>query len=569
MKKNFLFAVMAFFMGLIVTSCSQDEIISSKDQTGGGAISIDVNIPVNNPVTRAVPNIPQGYTLRCILQLMKSDGSGAIGDKIVQEVPAGTEKITFTFNAPSEEYKCAFWADYVKPAEGQDLAAADNIYNTADLKAIGYTANAGSEMFNGDVADAFYACSLEPVTGNGALASITLKRPFTKITFKDGQSAYTDYTKITIKDLPAPTGFNVMNGETAGYAGKDTYIDSKISSSELAVENGKWFSAYLFASSNKENLGTGNDIVFELKKDNNETSGELKLNGASITLTENVEVEATVEPKEDSNTSIDVIFPDGMVDPNALAVGDYILKDGTFSKTYSDQAVAIVFALKNNEIIDNSNYGEEKTPIAYAMAFNETTRTVGYKDGDKAELNTFPTEWTESTNKDWTTLDYSGLSHTNSITTTLSNYDSKLFIAGMNTFKQNNAFTKSDNLSDWYIPTARQQLDMFGILLGFNGNDSSPIVPAITKNETFANAYTQSGKGAYSTNKTGLIFMSSTIVTTTGSALTFNLTATTAGSTTLTDYAIMTDTFKQSNMGPVSAVIRPVLTIFEGISKAQ
>lgn len=565
MKKNFLLATMALFMTLFATSCSQEEIISDNDSKGGGTVSVAVNIPVNNPVTRAVPNIPEGYKLRCILQLVKSDDNSNIADgRYVQEVTAGSEKVTFTFNAPSDTYKCLFWADYVK----EDVDA-DNIYTTTDLKAIGYTANAGSEMFNGDVADAFYACSLEPVTGNGALASITLKRPFTKITFKDGQSAYTDYTKITIKDLPAPTGFNVMNGETAGYAGKDAYTDSKISSSELAVESGKWFSAYLFASSNKENLGTDNDIVFELKKADNTSSGELKLNGASITLTENVEVEATVEPKKDGNTSIDVIFPDGMVDPNTLAVGDYILKDGTFSKTYSDQAVAIVFALKNNEIIDNSNYGEEKTPIAYAMAFNETTRTVGYKEGDKAESNTFPTEWTESTNKDWTTLDYSGLSHTNSITTTLSDYASKLFIAGMNTFKQNNAFTKSDNLSDWYIPTARQQLDMFGILLGFNGNDSSPIVPAITKNKTFANAYTQSGKGAYSTEKTELIFMSSTIVTTTGSALTFNLTATTSGSTTLTDYTIKTDSFKQSNMGPVSAVIRPVLTIFEGISKAQ
>lgn len=565
MKKNFLLATMALFMTLFATSCSQEEIISDNDSKGGGTVSVAVNIPVNNPVTRAVPNIPEGYKLRCILQLVKSDDNSNIADgRYVQEVTAGSEKVTFTFNAPSDTYKCLFWADYVK----EDVDA-DNIYTTTDLKAIGYTANAGSEMFNGDVADAFYACSLEPVTGNGALASITLKRPFTKITFKDGQSAYTDYTKITIKDLPAPTGFNVMNGETAGYAGKDAYTDSKISSSELTVENGKWFSAYLFASSNKENLGTDNDIVFELKKADNTSSGELKLNGASITLTENVEVEATVEPKKDGDTSIDVIFPDGMVDPNTLAVGDYILKDGTFSKTYSDQAVAIVFALKNNEIIDNSNYGEEKTPIAYAMAFNETTRTVGYKKDDNTDSNTFPTEWKESTNKDWTTLDYSGLSHTNSITTTLSDYVSMLFITGMNTFKQNNAFTKSDNLSDWYIPTARQQLDMFGILLGFNGNNSNPVVPAITKNETFAEAYTQSGKGAYSIEKTELIFMSSTIATITGGALTFNLTATTSGSTTLTDYTIKPGSFKQSNMGPVSAVIRPVLTIFEGISKAQ
>lgn len=582
MKKNFLFAVMAFFMGLIATSCSQDEIISSKDQTGGGAISIDVNIPVNNPVTRAVPNIPEGYTLRCILQLMKSDGSGAIGDKIVQEVPAGTEKITFTFNAPDEAYKCAFWADYVKkPTEEQDLAAADNIYNTADLKAIGYTANAGNEMFNGDVADAFYACSLAPATGNETLPSITLKRPFTKITFKDGQSAYTDYTKITIKDLPAPTGFNVMSGETAGYAGKDAYTNSKISSSELAVESGKWFSVYLFASSNKENLGEGNDIVFELKKENDETSGELKLNGASITLTENVEVEATVEPKKDNDTSIDVIFPDGMVDPNALAVGDYILKDGTFSKTYSDQAVAIVWKLVTDggEAVGDAadNYTAEangtdmtsKKITGYAFSITCPNR-AGIKGTEELPSLT----GTKDADQIFGDNVY-GITQSNSFIKQFENYSSPV-LSGFNTWKSDNSLSSTDNVSSWYIPTAAQTRDMVGVVL--NGDK----VVCQNKNagdynfpSQIAAVYTAwtsaRGDSKFQNNNSdpSYLLTSGSIIKDNGTELTIVMVNEDTEITPKDGSPFIGNIIglRTESIGKYS--IRPVLTIFEGISKAQ
>lgn len=581
MKKNFLFAVMAFFMGLIATSCSQDEIISSKDQTGGGAISIDVNIPVNNPVTRAVPNIPEGYTLRCILQLMKSDGSGAIGDKIVQEVPAGIEKITFTFNAPDEEYKCAFWADYVKkPTEEQDLAAADNIYNTADLKAIGYTANAGNEMFNGDVADAFYACSLEPVTGNGAPASITLKRPFTKITFKDGQSAYTDYTKITIKDLPAPTGFNVMSGETAGYAGKDAYINSKISSSELTVENGKWFSVYLFASSNKGNLGADNDIVFELKKANDETSGELKLNGASITLTENVEVEATVEPKEDNDTSIDVIFPDGMVDPNALAVGDYILKDGTFSKTYSDQAVAIVWKLvtdggeavgdaaDNYTVETNGTDMTSKKITGYAFSITCPNR-AGIKGTEQLPSLT----GTKDADQIFGDNVY-GITQSNSFIKQFENYSSPV-LNGFNTWKNDNSLSSTDNVSSWYIPTAAQTRDMVGVVLNGDkveylnkGAGTYSFAKQIAAVYTAWTSARGENKFQNHTSTSNLLTSGSIIKDDTQNLAIIQVAEDaqiTVGAEKVTGNSIGLRAAAITN----SYSIRPVLTIFEGISKAR
>lgn len=576
MKKNFLLATMALFMTLFATSCSQEEIISDNDSKGGGTVSVAVNIPVNNPVTRAVPNIPEGYKLRCILQLVKSDDNSNIADgRYVQEVTAGSEKVTFTFNAPSDTYKCLFWADYVK----EDVDA-DNIYTTTDLKAIGYTDNAGSEMFNGDVADAFYACSLEPVTGNGALASITLKRPFTKITFKDGQSAYTDYTKITIKDLPAPTGFNVMNGETAGYAGKDAYTDSKISSSELTVENGKWFSAYLFASSNKENLGTDNDIVFELKKADNTSSGELKLNGASITLTENVEVEATVEPKKDGDTSIDVIFPDGMVDPNTLAVGDFINKDGTFSKTYSDQAVAIVWKLvtdggkavgdaANNYTVEaNGTDMTSKKITGYAFSITcparagiKGTETLPSLTGTKAADQIFGDN-------------VYGITQFNSFIKQFENYSSPV-LSGFNTWKSDNSLSSTNNVSSWYIPTAAQTRDMVGIVLNGDkvdyankGAGSYSFAKQIAAVYTAWTSARGENKFQNHTSASNLLTSGSIIKDDTQNLAIVQVaedTEITVGTEKVTGNTIGLRTASITN----SYSIRPVLTIFEGISKAQ
>lgn len=492
MKKNFLLATMALFMTLFVSSCSQEEIISDNNSKGDGTVSVAVNIPVNNPVTRAVPNIPEGYKLRCILQLVNSSNNENIeGGRQTQEVAAGSEKITFTFNAPSEPYKCLFWADYV----GETDINTDNIYSTSDLKAIGYTANAGSEMFKGDVADAFYACSPEPVSGSGSLTSITMKRPFTKITFKDGQSAYTDYTKITIKDLPAPTGFNVMNGETAGYAGKESYESSQISSSDLTVENGKWFSVYLFASSNKESLGAGNDIIFELKKEDGTTSGQLKLNGASITLTENVEVEATVEPKKDSDTSIDVIFPGGMNDATQPKVGQYLYKDGTWGDEFKkDNTIGIVFSTKNSSITDESDYGDSYTGkeiVGYAMAITSVARTTTQAPRVNNEAPTLPSDFTASGEyaNAWKAGDYNGYKYTSNFISGFGEYQSQ-FVAKWNEWVTANNHSVT-HLSPWYIPSGRQLLDILGMALGYSG-DTEPQIDAVTKNNDFATAYTTS-----------------------------------------------------------------------------
>lgn len=568
MKKNFLFTVMAFFLGLSAASCSQDEIVSSNGQTGGETVSVAVNIPVNNPVTRAVPNIPDGYKLRCILQLVNSNDNKDIADgRHVMEVPAGSEKVTFTFNAPTDPYKCLFWADYVK-SEVADVASAeaDNIYNTADLKAIGYTANAGDEMFKGDVADAFYACTLDAVTGNGALTSVNLVRPFTKITFKSTDENYTDYTKIVVTDLPAPTGFNVMTGTTIGYAGKGEYESNKITSAELAIdESGNWFSAYLFTSQNASTLGEGNDIKFKLIDAEGFATDELYFDGSNIPLTPNHEVSADVQPQKDGDTSIDVIFPGEMENPNKLAVGDYILKDGTWSREYSENAVAIVWKVvtdKGAAVGDAAgNYTAEnngsdltaKEIVGYAFAINGVERS--YFAENKEKIEEFNTTFVANdADFDFTNVgdDYFSIANSNTFLSSLqAGSANSALLTKYNEFCTNNEIT-GDNTSKWYIPSFSQLLNVYTLLLGY---ESEPANPTIF--QAFENA-----SGLVAGSRTAECYHLTTTIPVENKCAMLNTNGG-SGTYTFTNNNNRTIDLK----GELQAYIRPVLTIFNSIQK--
>lgn len=544
MKKNFLFTVMALFMTLFAASCSQEEIISDNNSKEGGTVSVAVNIPVNNPVTRAVPNIPEGYKLRCILQLVKENGDNIENERYVEEVISGSDRVTFTFNAPTESYKCLFWADYVKAEGNTDISNADNLYNTQDLKNITYMQNAGSEMFNNDAADAFFGVTLAPTTASGELSAVTLTRPFTKITFSDTKEGYKDYTKITVTNLPAPTGFNVLTGAATGNAGKGE--QAVISSSELAIENNKWFSVYLFTNANDAKLGKGNNIEFTLKT----TSGEetkLSFNGENIPLTPNQEVNATVDPESKGDTTIDVIFPDEMNDATKPKVGQFLYKDGTWGDEFkADNTIGIVFATKNNSITDNSNYGDSYTGkeiAGYAMAITNVTKG-GTKKGTGFTVNT-----TYDGNETiiWATGDYNGYKYTNENWGT-GTYGTGTAFNWEQWVTTNSIPESTKNLSSWYIPSPRQLLDLVGLIWGL-GDDKG--VAAIEKNTALITAYNTAidNKGdAFLTTKFNWI--SSYVTTNTGN---------TAG--IQCENSAITKLFEVN--ADNSPTTRPVLTIFK------
>ncbi len=113
MKNYFLTLIGAAAMLGGAASCSQE--VDAPAMPDNGLTTVSVQIPVAEPTSRAVPEIPEGYKLRCIMQLVDASGAALSDARYVEEVAAGSENVSFTFIAPADGYQGAmFWADYVK-----------------------------------------------------------------------------------------------------------------------------------------------------------------------------------------------------------------------------------------------------------------------------------------------------------------------------------------------------------------------------------------------------------------------------------------------------------------------
>ncbi len=441
-------------------SCSQTD---EPNNINGGLTTVSVNIPVTEATSRAVPEIPEGYKLRCIMQLVDANGAALADARYVNEVAAGSESVDFSFIAPADGYQGAmFWADYVKDLD------ADYIYTTTDLKAVGYNSANAAEIFNNAAADAFYGYML------AGTKSISLTRPFTRITFKNADAEYDSYTSVKVTDFPVPTSFNTVNGNTDGNA-------TGLASGELTIADGTWFSAYIFVGNNSgANLGDGNDIKLTL---GGASTKDITISGADIPLTRNYDITALISATSGSVDNVTVTFPGGMVDPNAprdIALGDYINADGSYSATFdADKAVGIVYELAAN----TTENGKEVA--AYAFALTNTARTK-IADTDGAILGS------ATLGNDLYT-GAAGPAAWNSFVSLAGN--DNLLVAAFDTWSGKNKLTGS-NLSAWYATSASQMLAIVGTI--FNGGEwivknlssLSPEFPA--RNNAVYTAYTAS-----------------------------------------------------------------------------
>lgn len=507
-------AALAAAMGF--ASCSEEFEAPRGVAEGNRPMTISVNIPVADVNSRAVPEIPEGYKLRCIMQLVDAQGEPIADARYTSEVLAGAENVNFSFITPADGYQGAmFWADYVKEVES------DYIYNTADLKSIGYVADNTADMFNNAAADAFYGYLL---SGN---TSVTLERPLTRITFKCADNAYSDYTTVKVNSVAAPAAFNVMTGNVAAIA-------DNIASREIAVgADGVWFSTYLMVGTNSgANLGEGNDITLTLGGATPEL--ELTIEGVNVPLTRNYDITALVSATAGNLTDITVNFPGGMIDPNKpaeLAVGSYINADGTHSVAYdADKAVGVVFAVEADKA-----YAMALGNIARSKIFNAEGDFTGTVElgNDLYNVAFGSTEWTGFV---------SAIGETESP-----------IVSAFNTWAASHTLTGS-NLSAWYCPNAAQMKTIAGLL--FNGGEwtvknaggVSADFPA--RSEAFAAAYTAAvGPDATFTHNGTVANFFTGIIGTDGKALLVQVDE--------TNHTIGATTGKESNQ----TLIRPVLTI--------
>ena len=472
MKKSLLFSAMALSLGLL--SCNQEDM-SDVETVTGTPVTVSVEVPgaLSGSESRTLPAAPADHKLRCIMVVdYKTEGAEDLRMEQVAGETMVNEKFRFTFTPAEEDYTCLFWADYVDGTTESDGKYADKYYNTADLTNVTYKV-ADNTVFNNPACDAFFGKSL------AGSPNAVLKRPFVKLSFKvKNHETVQDASSLSVT-YTVPSGFSVKDNTVSGRSNQEIKLTAPAPADK---DNDIWFYNYVFAPENVNKLP--GDILM--------TVGEEKvtINTASLVLTQNYDITASINfASGDGNVDVDVDIDGEYNDPKAPKVGQFMQKDGTFSDTYDpENSVAIVFAAGSKGDDVASNYGQpDGTKIwGYAMGLSSTARTAIQNE---ANDQTFPDLKSLNGEAPWQLDDYNGYAYTTNLRSAMGEYSSQLMTV-FDTWKQENALT-GGNVSEWYIPSARQLLDLIAFSLGYEGgtdNTTQEPVNAVSINEQVAAA---------------------------------------------------------------------------------
>lgn len=469
MKKSLLFSAMALSLGLL--SCNQEDM-SEVETVTGTPVTVSVEVPgaLSGSESRTLPEAPEGHQLRCIMVVDYNTAA----DVRMEQVAGGTmvnEKFRFTFTPAEEDYTCLFWADYVDGTTESDGKYADKYYNTADLNNVTYKVS-DNTVFNNPACDAFFGKSMA-----GSLNAV-LKRPFVKLSFKDQKHETVQTTSPLSVTYTVPSGFSVKDNTVSGSN------EIKLTAAAPADKNNDiWFYNYVFAPANVNKL-PGDNILMTVGED------DVTIKTASLVLTQNYDITASINfASGKGNVDVDVDIDDEYNDRDAPKVGQFMQKDGSFSDTYDpENSVAIVFAAGSKGDDVATNYGKsDGTKIwGYAMGLSGTVRTAIQQNEDNLS---FPDLKSLNGTAPWAEDDYNGYAYTTNLRSAIGEYSSQLMTV-FDTWKQENALT-GGNVSEWYIPSARQLLDLIAFSLGYEGGTDETTkenVNAVSKNEQVAAA---------------------------------------------------------------------------------
>lgn len=528
MKKSLLNLAVVLCIGLFA-SCSQEEIISESENRVE-TVSVSAQLPGDAVQTRAIPGAAADHQLRCILEVWDKK-EGTVLERIEKSGSEATNgKLQFTFNVPSAtDYECLLWADFIaNDATATEGKYADKYYTTTSLKAIDFKVTDGG-LFNNESVDAF--CGVVAKNGSVNNLSVTLKRPFTRVTLKDN-SDYLAGVASLAPSFETPGKFDVSTGKAAGY--------TTISATGIVPDKDKktLFYTFIFASADKQKLDKDITIVFT--KTGGETE-EKTIKAGQISLDPNVKNDAGADfSGNGTDVTVDVDIDDQYPDPNALKIGQFVNKDGSVSDTYNAETTCgIIFAVGVQGDDAAASYGtgfEGKTIAGYAMALSNV------------EGKPFSAEPTFSTDIDTELTSWKGYIQTNTIVTAFS--DAPLFTSAFTTWKETNVLT-GDNLSSWYVPSYQQLATFIGYMLGQPSEIANNITfpENIVKNETFAESVTNASAGTFGTGNKNIISSSAP-------------NNTKLACVQITDNTTFTKTLIPGKMTN-SSLMRPVLTVFK------
>lgn len=544
MKKSLLFSAMALSLGLL--SCNQEDM-SDVETVTGTPVTVSVEVPgvLSGSESRTLPAAPEGHQLRCIMVVDYNTEDDVRMEQVAGETMVN-EKFRFTFTPAEEDYTCLFWADYVdEGTAASDGKYTDKYYNTADLTNVTYKAS-DNTLFNNPACDAFFGKSL------AGSPNAVLKRPFVKLSFKDkNHETVQDASSLSVT-YTVPSGFSVKDNTVSGSSNQEIKLTAAAPADK---DNDIWFYNYVFAPENVNKLPGNIQMTVDEK--------EVTINTESLVLTQNYDITASIDfASGDGNVDVDVDIDDEYNDPKAPKVGQFMQKDGTFSDTYdAENSVAIVFAAgpKGGDVA--TNYGQpDGTKIwGYAMGLNSTVRTAIQNEANDP---TFPDLKSLNGEAPWQLDDYNGYTYTTNLRSAMGEYSSQLMTV-FDTWKQGNVLT-GGNVSEWYIPSARQLLDLIAFSLGYEGGTdetTKETVDAVSKNEQVAAAVVaadtdkEDGKSSFGNYTSAANIMSSYIR---GGRI---VCVQTSGGDNEVIAKLLGVTVSSSTASPFT--IRPVLTIFK------
>lgn len=465
MKNISLFT--ASIIALILHGCVS---ITDEPLAGKGDICLTVNTPVQS---RAGLTVPEGYTMRCILQLVDSNGN-KVGNQKINTLTSSTTTFTISSEEQTNATTALFWADYLKDGV--------SFYNTSDLKSITYN----TTTFETSQTVALDAFCNKLVLGGGT--SVTLYRPFVKVSFipeNTGVVAGTNNLKV---DYKAPSNFNVLTSETSSQKQSIT-----LNNASFNPDVTPWFSTFLFGAVGDakydENIsiqvsGGTNERTFTIPAGNIDLATNHIVNVGTTLSRDAIDLIVTIQPGYDDsgnsgNDPDEPTIPDTPVTPaGEFKVGAYIDKDGKVT-TNKDNAVAVVFyegALPAEGTLPADNisaYPEysDKTLKGYAVALEN----ISDEPKDMGVSFTFDSN---------TYLN--GYQRKNKFEGDVKNCVFRTEYDAWMTNKVISAVTTSG----WYVPDARQMKTWLGLVCG--SSSSSEIKSLLSGNGIASGVYATS-----------------------------------------------------------------------------
>lgn len=418
MKKNLFYSLMTL-CAVLFTSCGQEEIVSDNGNEIKAPVTIAVQAPVNNPLSRAGVTIPDGYTMQCIMQLLDAEGN-TVGAQDTKQVNDGKVSFTISVDEQKDAAKALFWAEYV-PTTG------NKVYDTADLRAVGYN-TASFDMTDAALmaaCDAF--CGKLETIGN---ASVTLKRPFANISVQPKNPAVAaSATKLEVK-YDALSGYDILEGKCSATA-PVTYTNAGFNAA-----SGAWISNFFFAPTDVTKFA--GEVTMTLSGGYDKV---ITIPTNTLPLDVNMQIMAKFEIG-DGKFDIEVgVDPD--YEALEMKVGSYINAEGKVVRDAAD-AVGIVFAMEAIGSDVPANYPaalQEKTIAGYAVAIENAATGRQALNIDKLET-LVETEKAVTNGTQTTDALFTGIGDVTFKTT----YEKWV---GEHTLN-------SENLSAWYIPTLVQ-----------------------------------------------------------------------------------------------------------------